>query len=155
MVVKSRHAVLSSNLNWKQLYGSICVNLRFLHCHSWVLSFLHLICAPFYCIQPINAWNSVNGWHTGRFDTKKWSIFTEGLLSTTHAEPVCRIPKQRSQSQGVTIDTVVWNYPIERHVWGKFVNKAQKVNQPEAEYKHSLSDCTTTGLWGVRWLATR
>ena len=46
------------------------VKLRFLH-YVVVHSFLHHICAPFCCIRPINALNSVNDRHTGRFDTDK------------------------------------------------------------------------------------
>ena len=55
---------------WKQCWGSVWVKLRFLH-YVVVHSFLHLI-APFCCIRPINALNSVNDRHTGRFDTEKW-----------------------------------------------------------------------------------
>ena len=80
--------------------------------------------------------------------TPKWPIFTEGLLSVTRAEPPCIGYQNKGHGLKMwAIDMVVWNHPIERRVWAKFgVNKAQRVNQSEAEYKNSLGDCTTTRL---------
>ena len=68
MIVKSGHAAPSASL--KTVVG---VNLGeieiFALCRSSFI--LHLIHAPFCCIQPINALNSVNDRRTGRFDTEK------------------------------------------------------------------------------------
>ena len=68
MIDKSRHAVPRFSL--KTVVG---VNLGEIEISDYVIvhSFLHLIRAPFCCIRPINALNSVNDRHTGRFDTEK------------------------------------------------------------------------------------
>ena len=68
MMVKSRHAV--PRISLKTVVG---VNLGeieiFALCRS---SFIFTpYNAPFCCIRPINALNSVNDGHTGRLDTEK------------------------------------------------------------------------------------
>ena len=68
MVVRLCHTVPSISL--KTVVGVNLGEIEILH-YVVVHSFLHLIPAPFCCIQPINALNSVNDQHTGRFDTKK------------------------------------------------------------------------------------